>query len=164
MIIKLNCPVCGYTEIENNSCPNCDTDLSLIRMLQQLPQMEKPHREAKVAGWQLAVTGVILLIGMGLGVLGNFLFLPPQILTATVTSPSPVIIIRPSPTLAPIKPPAPTTYTVKSGDNLSAIAEKFCGKGTSWQVMVKANSQLKGQENYIDVGEVLKVPNCKEGT
>ena len=62
-----------------------------------------------------------------------------------------------------LKPPEPMTYTVQPKDNKSAIAEKFCGKGTSWQVMVKANSQLKGREYYIDVGEVLKVPNCKEG-
>ncbi|MCC5627894.1 hypothetical protein LC613_06975 [Nostoc sphaeroides CHAB 2801] len=28
--------------------------------------------------------------------------------------------------------------------------------------MVKANPRLKGREDYIDVGEVLKIPNCKE--
>ncbi|MDF5722327.1 MAG: hypothetical protein PUP91_17930 [Rhizonema sp. PD37] len=37
MTTKLNCSVCGYTDIEGNNCPNCDTDLSLLRMLQQLP-------------------------------------------------------------------------------------------------------------------------------
>ncbi len=89
-ITQLNCPVCGYTEIEGNTCPNCETDVSLIRMLQQLPQTEKPRRQVKVAGWQLAFTGVILVIGMGLGALGCFLFLQPQIFTSS--SPSPVVI------------------------------------------------------------------------
>ncbi|MDF5727986.1 MAG: hypothetical protein PUP92_08080 [Rhizonema sp. PD38] len=39
MTTKLNCSVCGYTEIKSNNCPNCSTDLSLLRMLQQLPQI-----------------------------------------------------------------------------------------------------------------------------
>jgi hypothetical protein len=168
MNIQLNCPVCGYTEIEGNICPNCDTELSLLRMLQELPQVEKP-RSAKVAAWQLTTAVIILLIGMGLGTVGCFLFIQPQSLTATVTVPSPVVIITPSPKLtpivaAPVKEDAkPTTYIVKSGDNLSAIAEKFCGQGTSWQVMVKVNPQLKGQEDYIDVGQILKLPTCKGG-
>ena len=89
-ITQLNCPVCGYMEIQGNTCPNCDTDVSLIRMLQQLPQTEKTRRQVKVAGWQLAFTGVILVIGMGLGALGCFLFLQPQIFTSS--SPSPVVI------------------------------------------------------------------------
>lgn len=36
-MIKLNCPVCEYKEIEGNICPNCDTDISLIRRLYELP-------------------------------------------------------------------------------------------------------------------------------
>lgn len=160
MNIQLNCPVCGYTEVEGNICPNCDTELYLLRMLQELPQVEKP-RPAKVAAWQLITAVIILLIGMGLGTVGCFLFIQPQILTATLSVPSPVIIITPSPT--PTVAVKPTTYIVKSGDSLSAIAEKFCGQGTSWQVMVKVNPQLKGQEDDIDVGQILNLPTCKGG-
>ena len=166
MTIKLNCPVCGYTEVEGNNCPNCDTDLSLIRMLQQLPAVEtsssKPNSQ-----WQFLTALLILLIGMGLGVLGSFLFIHPQVITESVTATNPVIIATPSPQTPIVpkvsfEPPQPVTYTVKAGDNLSQIAEKFCGKEVSWQVMVKDNPQLKGRENYIDVGEVFKIPNCKE--
>lgn len=164
MSIKLNCPVCGYTDIEGNICPNCDTDLSLNRMLQELPRVET-RSQAKVAAWQLTAAGIILLIGMGLGAVGCFVFVQPQILTAAVTVPSPVVIITSSPKPTPlvaVKPAKPPTYIVKSGDNLSAIAEKFCGRGTSWEVMVKVNPQLKGREDDIDVGEILQLP-CKEG-
>lgn len=167
MTIKINCPVCGYTEVEGSNCPNCDTDLMLIRMLQQLPAVEtspsKPHSR-----WQLLAAILILLIGMGLGVLSSFVFIQPQVITAEVTTTNPVIITTPSPQLTPIAPkvsfgpPEPVTYTVEAGDNLSVIAEKFCGQGISWQVMVKANPQLKSREDYIDVGEVFKIPNCKE--
>ncbi len=166
MTIKLNCPVCGYTEVEGNICPNCDTDLSLIRMLQELPAVETSPSKPN-SRWQFLTALLILLIGMGLGVLGTFMFIQPQVITAEVTATSPVIIATPSPQtpIAPkvsFGPPEPVTYTVKAGDNLSMIAEKFCGKEVSWQAMLKDNPQLKGRENYIDVGEVFKIPNCKE--
>ena len=167
MIVKLNCPVCGYTELEGHNCPNCDTDLTLIRMLQQLPAVETSPSKPN-SRWQLLAAVLILLIGMGLGVLSSFAFMQPQVITADVTATSPVIIATPSPQLTPVipkvsfEPPELVNYTVKTGDNLSAIAEKFCGKEASWQVMVKANPQLKGREDYIDVGEVFKIPKCKE--
>jgi nucleoid-associated protein YgaU len=137
-------------------------------MLKELPQVENPLRQVKITKWQLGVALLLLIIGIGLGAIGSFIFLQPQLHTLTVSSPNPVISDRPKLPVntAPVtakEPPKPVTYTVKSGDNLSAITEKFCGKGTSWQVMVKANPQLKGRENDIDVGDVLKIPNCKEG-
>lgn len=168
MTVKLNCPVCGYTELEGSNCPNCDTDLTLIRMLQQLPAIETSPPSKPNSRWQLLTAILILLIGMGLGVLASFVFMQPQVITAEVTATSPVIVNTPNPSLTPIapkvsfEPPQPVTYTVKAGDNLSAITEKFCGKETSWQVMLKDNPQLEGRENYIDVGEVFKIPNCKE--
>jgi nucleoid-associated protein YgaU len=166
MTIKLNCPVCGYTEVEGDNCPNCDTDLSLIRMLQQLPAVETSPSKLN-SRWQFLTALLILLIGMGLGVLGSFMFIQPQVITESVTTTNPVIIATPSPQ-TPIVPRVsfgplqPVTYTVKTGDNLSEIAEKLCGEETSWQVMVEANPQLKGREDYIDVGEVFEIPNCKE--
>ncbi|MBC6431796.1 LysM peptidoglycan-binding domain-containing protein [Nostoc sp. HG1] len=168
MKIKLNCPVCDYQEIEGDICPNCDTDLSVIRMLQELPQVENPVRQVKIAKWQLGIALLLLIIGIALGTTGSFIFLQPQLHTLTVSSPNPVssdrlkLPVNHAPVTAKELPKA-ITYTVKSGDYLSAIAQKFCGKGTSWQVMVKANPRLKGREDYISVGEVLKIPNCKEG-
>ncbi|MFQ4144144.1 LysM peptidoglycan-binding domain-containing protein [Chlorogloeopsis sp. ULAP02] len=167
MNIKLTCHVCGYTEIEANHCPNCDADLSLIRMLQELPQAEKSSFSIRFTAWQLGATLFILIVGIGLGGLGSFLFLEAKTLNTTIKAPSSVVITTSIPKPSPIPSPAsvetskPTTYTVKSGDHLSSLAEKFCGKGTSWQVMLKANPQLKRRKNYIEIGEVLKIPNCK---
>lgn len=184
MSIILDCPVCGYKEIDKDICPNCDTDLVLIRMLQELPELNvsslqipptplvkggfvpsflRRDREdqSKIATWQLVVAAIILLIGMGLGSLGSFIFFQPQQIAA-ISPNNLVVITNPSPQPAPAKLREPTTYTVKLGDSLSLITEQICIKGTDWQVMVQANPQLKGRENYIDKGEVLKVPNCKE--
>lgn len=167
----LNCPVCGYTEIADNTCPNCDTDLSLIRLLTELPsspqvtELKKPQRQPKVAGWQVGVALLILIMGIGLGTMGSF-FLQPQLISKTINSSSPVTVSgdNKAPAAiaqAPVNTQQPTQYTVKPKDNLTVITERLCGKGKSWQVMVKANPQLKGRENWIKVGEVLKLPNCE---
>ena len=163
----LNCPVCGYKEIEGNICPNCDADLSLIRSLTELPALEKAEsaggvrRTPKVAIWQVGVALLILIFGIGLGTLGSFLFLQPQLARNTVNSPSSVAIKGDKTPLLP-NPPAPfpsreggveggaerrvsplaSQYVVKSGDNLTVLTEKFCGKGNSWQVMVNPLSSL----------------------
>lgn len=167
----LNCPVCGYKEIADNTCPNCDTDLSLIRSLTELPPSEKAGgaEEAegaggvkpisKVAGWQVGLALVILMLGIGLGALGSFLFLQPQLISNKVNSPSSVVIN--SDKTPSVKPLQPTQYTVKPKDNLTVITQKYCGNGNLWQVMVKANPQLKGRENWLNVGEVLRLPNCE---
>ena len=41
MKTHLTCPVCDRQEIEGDICPNCETDISLVRMLVELPR-EKP--------------------------------------------------------------------------------------------------------------------------
>lgn len=167
----LNCPVCGYTEIANNTCPNCDADLSLIRLLTELPSSNsqvtevEAQRQPKVAGWQVGIALLILIVGIGLGTTSSFLFLQPQLISKTANS-SPVVVSSASKipaTLAqvPVTLQKPTQYIVKPEDNLTVITEKICGKGKLWQVMVKANPQLKGRENWINVGEVLKLPNCE---
>ncbi|WP_066382481.1 MULTISPECIES: LysM peptidoglycan-binding domain-containing protein [unclassified Anabaena] len=159
MKINLNCPVCSYQGITGDICPNCDADLSLIRMLQELPQQQT----RAVFSWKIIL--LMLLIGLGLGLGTSMIFSQPQLNTVVVSHPIPIERTKTTPPVVvkPQPPPAPTTYTVKPGEHLSAIAEKFCGKNTSWQIMVKANPQLQGREDYINVGEVLKIPNCQEG-
>lgn len=179
----LNCPVCGYTEIAGNTCPNCDTDISLLRSLAELPVAVPLAATNSLlvdtanissnsfplfwrAGWQWGVALLILVLGITLGALGSFFFLKPaQLHTTTASSPSSVTkgetktprII----TQIPIASKQPTQYTVKPEDNLTVITEKSCGKNKSWQLMVRANPQLKSRPNLINVGEVLKLPNCK---
>ena len=177
----LNCPVCGYKEISDNICPNCDTDLSLIRSLTELPPSSpsvgvgltnvsvdkdiSSNPPLRLPKWQVGVALLILIVGMCLGAIGSFLFLQPQMIGNTLNSPSPVAIKKDKTALpiaqAPANSQQPTQYTVKPKDTLTVITEMFCGKEKSWQVMVKANPELKGRENWIDVGEVLKLPNCE---
>ena len=174
MKVELSCPVCASIEIAGDSCPNCDTDLSLIRLLTELPPsspqatvLEKPQIQLKFAGWPLGAALLILTMGIVLRAASSFLFWQPsQLLTTTVDSPSP-IAIKSDRTAAPpvaqktVNRQQPTQYVVKPGDNLAGITEQFCGKGKSWQAIVKANPQLNTRPDLINVDEVLKLPNCE---
>jgi LysM repeat protein len=155
---KIDCPVCEYQGIEGNTCPKCDTDVSLIRSLETLPQPPK--------SWTTGIAILMLIIGITIGVGGTFFALQTAY-NATVSKPT----VTTSPNLTPqvitpvVPQPAPplVTYTVKSGDTLSSIAVKFCGKPTDWQLIVAANPELQKRENQLNINQVLKIPSSCKG-
>jgi LysM repeat protein len=63
----------------------------------------------------------------------------------------------PKPTVT-IDPGTGTTYTVKKGDTLSAIAKKY---GTTVDALLKANPSIKNA-NLIKVGQVINIPGTPE--
>jgi nucleoid-associated protein YgaU len=67
---------------------------------------------------------------------------------------------HPAPRPAPKpKAPAATRYTVKPGDSLSAIAQRFYGT-MNWQKIYAANRGVVGSNpNLIRPGEVLTIPH-----
>lgn len=80
---------------------------------------------------------------------------PGQVLTLPGKAPQPP---APAPAPAPApgpRPPAPSvgSYTVRSGDTLSSIAQQF---NTSWQQLARDNRIAN--PDVIQVGQVLKVP------
>jgi LysM repeat protein len=52
----------------------------------------------------------------------------------------------------------PASYTVKSGDTLSAIAKRVYKSPDYWPVLYWANHHVIRYANEIEVGQVLKVP------
>lgn len=52
----------------------------------------------------------------------------------------------------------PATYTVRSGDTLSAIAHRFYKKSAAWPVLYWANHSKLKWADVINVGQVLKIP------
>jgi LysM repeat protein len=55
--------------------------------------------------------------------------------------------------------PATRTYTVRSGDTLSSIAQHFYGNSADWAWLYHVNSSVVHDPNSIYVGEVLKIPS-----
>ncbi len=55
--------------------------------------------------------------------------------------------------------PATRTYTVRPGDTLSAIAQRFYGNPADWPWLYHVNSSVISNPNMIYVGEVLKIPS-----
>lgn len=50
------------------------------------------------------------------------------------------------------------TYTVKSGDTLSGIAQKQLGKASRWREIFEANRDQIDNPDLIHPGQVLKLP------
>ena len=53
---------------------------------------------------------------------------------------------------------AATTYTVQSGDTLSAIAKKFFGNANDYMEIFNANRDQLTDPDKIKPGQVLKIP------
>ena len=54
--------------------------------------------------------------------------------------------------------PAARSYTVRSGDTLSSIAERFYGNSADWPSLYRANQSAVHDPGHIYPGEILKVP------
>ncbi|MFZ7095190.1 LysM peptidoglycan-binding domain-containing protein [Luteimonas dalianensis] len=50
------------------------------------------------------------------------------------------------------------TYTVESGDNLSAISKKLYGNANRWQEIFEANRDQLDDPDLIHPGQTLKIP------
>ena len=99
----------------------------------------------------------------------------PEKTIATPPVPVPVIsppatdqAVGPSPG-AGITPPvvstesAPQTiYTVKKGDTLAGIAQKFYGDRTAWKRIYQANRDQLPNPNALKVGQALKIPTGRD--
>lgn len=75
---------------------------------------------------------------------------PVQIQTATPSRP--VAEPEPSPSTAP------RTYTVQSGDTLSAISRRFYGTPSRWIDIYQANRDRLSSESALRVGQSIRIP------
>ncbi|MBS0200680.1 MAG: LysM peptidoglycan-binding domain-containing protein [Proteobacteria bacterium] len=50
------------------------------------------------------------------------------------------------------------TYTVQSGDTLSAIAKQFYGHANKYNVIFEANRDILDDPDKIKPGQILKIP------
>jgi hypothetical protein len=178
----LTCPVCDRPKIEGNICPNCETDLSLIRTLKELPELPSiPTKSTAIAPWlPIAIAILILLLGISLGAAGNSFYMQEYVqqrqpAVATISPALETISPEVNPPVNPTQPLVVTSekynekslvcggfyYKVNRGDSLSRIAANFYGDGNLWPRIMAANPNLKGRENALAIGEMLLVPNLE---
>src|SRR5437763_920356 len=62
----------------------------------------------------------------------------------------------PSPSASP--PAAGQTYTVRSGDTLSSIAQMFYGDANEWRPIFEANRDLLPSADSLQAGQTLRIP------
>ena len=62
------------------------------------------------------------------------------------------------PPVAPDPSSVPRSYTVQSGDSLSAISRKVYGTPTRWIDIYQANRDRMTSENALRVGQELRIP------
>src|SRR5918996_4554136 len=79
-----------------------------------------------------------------------------KIRPSTMKDPTPAPGATPRQTTAPAA--AMTTYTVQSGDTLSAIAKKFLGNANDYMEIFNANRDQLSDPDKIKPGQVLKIP------
>jgi hypothetical protein len=92
-------------------------------------------------------------------------FIPPDVMVAGTSSPAEAAQVRATSsggvtsatTPAPATPaPSAATYTVRSGDTLSAIAARVLGNANRWQEIANLNSIR--DPRALRVGQVLRLP------
>lgn len=170
MSINLTCPVCERSQIETNTCPNCETDLSTYRMLAELPGetlVETKEQKRTISIWLPAGLAILfLLLGIGLGFASNSVIVRQQ----PQTTPTSTTVSNPIPNVAEkfkeIEQPQSKScggfnYVVTKGDSLSLIASHFYGDSNSWSWIIDANPKLQERESLIEIDEVLLVPNLE---
>lgn len=107
--------------------------------------------------------GCVLGLGAAVFLLGGCIREePPPTATAI-----PVVATVPRPSLAspsalPSPSPAPLaaaqTYTVRSGDTLSSIAQMFYGDANEWRPIFDANRDVLPSSDSLQAGQTLRIP------
>lgn len=165
MNTKITCPVCGRSAIEGNICPNCETDLSLIRMLVDLPE-ETPNtmpNSLKFLGVSLAI--FLFILGLSLGGSANYLIsrnqqeLPISSVVNSSSSSTVKNINKYSTQLYDFSCVDGFYYTVKKGDYLLKIIQNFYGNSEYLSLLLDNNPKLIRRENRLEIGETIFIPN-----
>lgn len=163
MIEKLTCPVCDRTEIEGNICPNCETDLSTIRMLKELPILENKPESDDNKKTLVYLLLILVLMAIIAGSFSGYLIAKNNYNASLqaikkeqneqVNSAKNVEESKPK-----LKWCGGFNYQIKSGDSLYMLGLRFYGDGNAWHLITEANPSITSPKN-LEVGQVILIPN-----
>jgi len=157
----IKCPVCGKTDIpdyheEDIKCPCCGSDLSIYRIIDQIPEEEK-----KKNVWK-PISAVAILAAAVLGVL---LILQKTPKPAGHSNPQEAALfqledsisklnkqIETSQTVTPASPKG-LLYIVRKGDSYWSISRKIYGTGTKAEEIAQSNR--RNLNTILEPGDTL---------
>ena len=157
MAENTKCPVCGKTGIpdflnEDIKCPCCGSDLSIYRVIEQIP--EEGHKTNK---WK-PISAVAIIAAAGLGVM---LFTQKPSVPSSITEElsqlkdSVEVLnnqLAQSETVSE-QPSSNYKYVVLRGDSYWSVSKKFYGTGTRADEIAKQNNRTI--ETPLNVGDTL---------
>jgi len=122
------------------------------RKIRRTGRHTAPSQVQKVGAKAVPVCGAVAVVGV--------LAAAPQAHAAVKTPARPAAVTAQVRTDALIRhdQPASRHYTVRPGDTLSSIAERFYHNPADWQFLQKVNSAEVKNPNLIFAGEALSVP------
>jgi LysM repeat protein len=122
------------------------------RKIRRTGRHTAPSQVQKAGAKAAPVCGAVAVAGV--------LVAAPQAHAAVRAPARPVAVAAPARTDAVVRPdqPAGRSYTVRPGDTLSSIAERFYHNPSDWQFLQKVNSAEVKNPDLIFAGEVLSVP------
>jgi LysM repeat protein len=170
---KLSCPVCDRPDVNTDTCPNCETDLSLIRSLTQLPTISDKSfwATSRLLLWlifiALLVSGIVprgifnTWIAKGDDIIqektvqdleseNKILEKEIKVLKEAIASKSNEACV------------SSFYYTVRPGDFLNKIAHNFYGESQQLSLIVEANPSLVGKEDNLQIGQKIIIPSMEE--
>lgn len=166
MTEKLTCPVCDRTEIETNTCPNCETDLSTIRLLKELPFLDNKTEAKPIKQSFIYIVLGIALLTIIAGIYGGYSIANNQYQASlnkiNQDKNNPVIVENTeAETKAKLNWCGGFNYQIKSGDSLYMLGLRFYGDGSAWHLITEANPSIISPKN-LEVGQIILIPNLTE--
>lgn len=158
---EIKCPVCGKVGIpdyhaEDTVCPQCGSDLSIFRVIDQIPQADVKKRNV----W-MPIAAVAILTTAVLG--GVLLFQEPKVPTiedqsSRIACPQDSINVLKS-RLEESTATTPETqsegfkYVVRKGDSFWSISKRFYHTGTRYEEVAAANGL--DSNSKLNVGDTI---------
>lgn len=151
------CPVCGKTDIpdflnEEVKCPCCGSDLSIYRVIEQIP--EEGHRTNI---WKpISVVAMLAAAGLGVMLFTQKTSVPTSIteeLSQLKDSVEVLNIQLAQSKDESVQPSSNYKYVVLRGDSYWAVSKKFYGTGTRAEEIAQQNDRTL--DTPLNVGDTL---------
>lgn len=169
---QIQCCVCDYPDVIDDRCPNCETDLSLVRTLMNLPRTSSPSLSNGRLVLIICLVILLVLGGIELFIGSISLHQSSVPLKVTISRAEDLLLLtseKRSQWLAEIASTDQNlmscggfNYTIRQNDTLFKLSNVFYGDDIFWNYILAVNPALKDRFNQLNIGETVFIPNRKD--